>query len=92
MSDDLPIGPDRAVVDRIVDGKTAVLLVGAQEAELHIAVEHLPEGVKDGTWLILDFAELIVGIDQELTERRRGDLEGRLQQIRQERSSGRFAD
>lgn len=92
MSDDQPIGPDRAVVDRIVDGKTAVLLVGSQEAELHVPVEQLPRGAQDGTWVILDSAARIVGIDRDLTERRGAKLEGRLDRIRQERTGGRFTD
>lgn len=92
MSDDQPIGPDRAVVDRIVDGKTAVLLVGSQEAELHVPVEHLPDDAQDGTWVILDSAARIVGIDHELTGRRRRQLEGRLDRIRKERTGGRFTD
>ena len=92
VPDDQPIGPDRAVVDRIVDGKTAVLLVGAQGTELHVPVDHLPEGAQDGTWVILDLAALIVGIDDDLTARRREQLEARMDHLRQERTGGRFSD
>ena len=90
MPDDRSIGPDRAVVDRIVDGETAVLLVGPQQAELHVPVDHLPEGATDGTWIILDLAAFIVGIDQDLTDRRRAKLDARLAQLRQQRAGGRF--
>ena len=87
-----PIGPDRAVIDRIVDGTTAVLLIGAQKTELHVPADHLPEGAKDGTWVILDLAALIVGIDQDLTDRRREQLTARMDQLRQERTGDRFSD
>ena len=92
MPDDQPIGPDRAVVDRIVDGETAVLLIDAQQTELHVPADHLPEGATDGTWVILDLAALIVGIDHDLTDRRRQELETRVDHLRQERTGGRFSD
>lgn len=87
------IRPDRAVVDRIVDGATAVLLVGPDELELHLPAEALPEGATDGTWVILD-RELptpeVVAIDHELTASRAEQLEQRLGRLRHRRSGGRF--
>ncbi len=88
MPDDLPM--DRAVIDRIVDGDTAVLLVGPTEDPLHVPMEALPEGASEGDWLVLDLARLIVGVDRELTDARAADLEGRLERIRRERGGGRF--
>lgn len=46
-----PAPPEKAVVDRIVDGHTAVLLVGEDEREVLVPVEALPEGVGEGAWL-----------------------------------------
>lgn len=86
-------GEDRAVLDRVVDGTTAVLLVGPAEDELHLPVGRLPDGAADGTWVILDLRTeppCIVGIDHELTEARRTDLSSRLDRLRQERRGGRF--
>lgn len=89
MSTDIP--QDRAVLDRIVDGRIAVLLIGSAGDPLHLPAAHLPAGVQEGDWLVLDLAALVTGVDRELTERRRGDLETRMQRLRTERSGGRFA-
>jgi hypothetical protein len=74
-----------AVVDRIVDGRHAVLLVGAAEVELVVDVALLPEGTVEGDWLRIDLAA-----DPERTGQRRSDLEGRLERIRRTRGGGRF--
>jgi hypothetical protein len=87
------IPSDRAVVDRIVDGATAVLLVGPDELELHLPADALPEGATDGTWVILDremSRPAVLGIDEELTASRAEQLQHRLGRIRQDRAGGRF--
>jgi hypothetical protein len=84
---------DRAVVDRVVDGRTAVLLVGPDEDEAHVDVATLPPGVSDGTWLVVDPATspiAVLGVDHELTRRRADELTARLERIRRERRGGRF--
>jgi hypothetical protein len=81
---------DRAVVDRIVDGRLALLLVGPTEEALHVPVEVLPEGTGPGTWLQLDLGALIVGVDEELTEQRAADVRSRMQRIREQQRGGRF--
>jgi hypothetical protein len=43
-----------AVIDRIAEGK-AVLLFGREESPVYVPVDVLPEGVKEGTWLDVDF-------------------------------------
>ena len=88
-----PIPHDRAVVDRIVDGTTAVLLVGPAEAEAHLPASALPDGARDGTWLVVepdDCTVRVLEIDRELTERRAADLGTRLDRLRKKRRSGRF--
>ena len=42
---------EQAVIDRIVDGKTAVILVGEDERQYHCPTDNLPEGAREGTWL-----------------------------------------
>jgi hypothetical protein len=87
------IPADRAVLDRVVDGVTAVLLVGPEERPLELPASALPEGVVDGTWLRLDLATdppTVLGIDAPLTEQRAQDLEGRLRDLRRSRGGGRF--
>jgi hypothetical protein len=92
VSDDA-VPEDRAVVDRIVDGTTAVLLVGPGEREAHVPAETLPDGVGDGTWLLVDpdtHPVEVLGVDRELTDRRAADISTRMERIRQERHGGRF--
>lgn len=45
----------RAVVDRIVDGKHVVLLVGPDEVERIVERSLLPEDIAEGTWLKVEF-------------------------------------
>ncbi len=95
MADEAPeIGHDRAVVDRIVDGRTAVLLVGPDEVELLLAVEALPEGVGEGTWVVLeacaDPPDPRLRIDEQLTQQRFDDLAVRMDTLRSRRRGGRF--
>jgi hypothetical protein len=84
---------DRAVVDRVVDGRTAVLLVGPGETEAHVDVATLPPDVGDGTWVVVDLAASpieVLGVDRELTRRRSDDISARLERIRRQRRGGRF--
>jgi len=81
-----PIPPDAVVLDRIVDGQRAVLLVGPDEVELVIDLASLPEGAAEGDWF-----RLTLSADVELTSARRSDAEDRLARIRMERSAGRFS-
>jgi beta-lactamase superfamily II metal-dependent hydrolase len=76
------IPPDRAVVDRIVDGTTAVLLVGPTEDELLVPADSLPEEAAEGSWVVVDLdadPPTVSGIDHELTEARSRDLEARME-------------
>jgi hypothetical protein len=87
------IPPGRAVVDRIVDDTTAVLLVGPSEDELLVPAVSLPAGVEEGSWVVVDLdadPPTVSGIDHELTETRSRDLEARMEQLRERRSGGRF--
>jgi hypothetical protein len=79
------IPDDAAVVDRIVDGRHAVLLVGEAEVELHVDVTLLPEGTAEGDWLRIGFT-----LDADRTAQRRSDLEDRMDRIRRTRGGGRF--
>ena len=81
------------MIDRIVDGHTAVLLVGGEERELLLPVDALPEEAADGTWVVLDLSTdppSVTGIDEQLTQRRFDELSARLATIRRERRGGRF--
>ncbi len=88
------IDHDRAIVDRIVDGRTAVLLVDPDEVELLLPADVLPEGATEGTWVVLEATTdppgLMLRIDEQLTQQRLDDLTARLDAIRRTRRGGRF--
>ena len=77
---------EKAVVDRIEEGKHAVLLVGEDEQEFIVPVDRLPDGVKSGSWLRVgvEGSELtILGTDQgeeDAAKQRIGDKLARLRQ------------
>lgn len=88
-----PIPHDRAVVDRVVDGATAVLLIGPEETEAHVDVSTLPDDTRDGTWLVVDPTASpvqVLGVDRQLTEDRASEIATRMDRLRQERHGGRF--
>jgi hypothetical protein len=91
--DESGVGEDRAVVDRIVDGRTAVLLVGPDEVERLLPVDALPDAAGEGSWVVLDASSeppIVLRIDEQLTRERLEDLSARLATIRRERRGGRF--
>lgn len=62
---------EKAVIDRIVDGKTAVILVGDNEREHHYPADKLPKGAREGIWLRVQLAGgeiMSLQVDQEETE------------------------
>ena len=59
---------EKAVIDRIVDGNTAVILVGDDERQHHYPANKLPEGAREGTWLrvrVEDGQIVAMEMDQE---------------------------
>ena len=79
-------GWEKAVVDRIVDGVHAVLLVGEDEREHIVPAALLPPGVAPGTWLKVRFDEGNLAeavIDEEETRRARERISGKLRRLRE---------
>lgn len=83
-----------AVIDRIVDRRHAVLLVGEDELERAVSLKTLEEALSDeehaplreGTWLKVRFegdrlVEAVVDIGE--TKQRKERLDQKLQQLRQ---------
>ncbi|MBU8905001.1 DUF3006 domain-containing protein [Desertibacillus haloalkaliphilus] len=48
---------EKAVLDRIVDDSSAVLLVGNRQDEVILPVHQLPENAREGTWLLVRIEE-----------------------------------
>lgn len=62
---------EKAVIDRIVDGRNAVLLVGDTEREVVLPVEQLPEDASEGTWLRVQIEGHMItaiAVDRDETE------------------------
>jgi hypothetical protein len=77
---------EKAVVDRIVDGKYAVLLVGDQEIEKMIPSSKLPEGVTEGTWIRVEFNGddlLSLEADNEETSKTNKRIKSKMELLRQ---------
>lgn len=75
----------KAVIDRIEEGKWAVLLVGKDETEKIVPIEHLPADAKAGTWLRLRLEEDIIQgivVDAEETTAIRGRVESKMAGLR----------
>ena len=76
---------ERAVIDRIVDGVHAVLLVGESERERVVPVGHLPRGATPGTWLTVRFDgdELVHAVvEDEETASARRRIQDKLERLR----------
>lgn len=74
------------MVDRIVDKRHAVLLVGENEVEKIVSVDKLPPGAGEGTWLIVEFEgdELVAAeVDAEETARVRARITAKMERLRQ---------
>lgn len=77
---------EKAVVDRIVDKRHAVLLVGENEAEKIVSVDKLPPGAGEGIWLRVEFEgdELVaVEVDAEETARVKARITAKMERLRQ---------
>jgi predicted O-methyltransferase YrrM len=76
---------EKAVIDRIVDGQHAVLLVGEDEIERVIPVEQLPEQAAEGVWLQVRFEgnRLVEAtVDMEETGRTQQRIDEKMSQLR----------
>jgi hypothetical protein len=82
-----------AVVDRIVDGRIAVLQLDPDGTEVELDARELPAGVAEGTWLQVDpsaDAVRVVAVDEARTAARRRDAGERMRRLREGRRGGRF--
>jgi hypothetical protein len=80
------------VIDRIVDGEHAVLLVGDAEVEHIVPAHRLPAEAVPGTWLRVRFddAELVeIAVDARETEEVRARISSKMERLRQRKRRGR---
>lgn len=93
MAQRTEVPDDRAVIDRIVDGSSAVLLVGSEEHERIVAASVLPDDAREGVWVVVDPSTepvTVIEVDHERTAHRAERIEQQLEQIRERQHGGRF--
>lgn len=75
----------KAVIDRIEDGKIAVLFIGEEERRFNVPLNQLPRGVKEGDWLKIELEGqeiLKADIDKEETAKRLQRIREKLARLR----------
>ena len=76
----------QAVIDRIEDGKHAVLIVGGEERQKVITADKLPDGAQEGTWLQVVFdgdTVASISIDEEETEKRQRRISSKMEKLKE---------
>ena len=76
---------EKAVVDRIVDGRTAVILVGEDVRQHYYPADELPEGAREGTWLrvLIESGRIVaMEVDQEETDTARRRIQEKMAKLR----------
>lgn len=74
------------MIDRVVDGSLAVLLVDGEQEELLVPVDELPENARAGDWLILrrdGVGALSLELDPEATATAARRIEAKLRALRE---------
>lgn len=76
---------EQAVLDRVVDGEHAVLLVGGRERELVVPAAELPLETRPGSWLRVTTSEdgrVTIVTDAEATERAKARIRDKMDRLR----------
>ena len=77
---------EKAVIDRIVDGQYAVLLVGLEEREITLPANQVPKEAAPGTWLQVEVYDDVIThitVDLEETETTQRRIRGKMVLLRQ---------
>lgn len=76
---------ERAAVDRLVDGRWAVLLIGPEEREQVVELACLPPGVEAGQWLrvrLVDGELVELEKDEKATAEAAARIAEKMEQLR----------
>ncbi len=76
---------EKAVIDRIVDRTTAVILVGEDQRQHHHPADGLPAGAREGTWLtvrIEDDGIVSIEVDAGETDEVRRRIQEKVHRLR----------
>lgn len=75
----------KAVIDRIEDGKHAVLILNGNGEQKVISVDDLPAGADEGTWLQVEFDGddiTSIIIDEEETGKRSERISSKMDELK----------
>ncbi|MCL5257111.1 MAG: DUF3006 domain-containing protein [Chloroflexi bacterium] len=81
----------RLVIDRIEDGRLAVLFDDQGRQRMNVPVESLPPGSTEGDWLVVTPTEsgaLVIEMDRGETEARRKRIRAKLDRLRASSRNG----
>lgn len=81
------------VIDRIVDGQTAVILVEEEGKQFDVAVEQLPPQAGEGSWLRLEIEAdeiMSIAVDTEMTRQMQERIHRKTQRLRSKRKTSKF--
>lgn len=76
---------EKAVIDRIVDGRIAVIIVGEQETQYEYPAIKLPEGAREGSWLKVTMGDGLITditLDQQETDKVYYRIQSKMDKLR----------
>ncbi|ANU09050.1 hypothetical protein A1A1_06897 [Planococcus antarcticus DSM 14505] len=82
----------KGILDRIEDGRYAVILVEGEELELVLPANRLPEGSQINAWFIIgaENGQLAVALDEETTRIKSEQAEELMARLRTNKKGSRF--
>ncbi|MBT2570679.1 DUF3006 domain-containing protein [Planococcus sp. ISL-110] len=82
----------KGILDRIEDGRHAVILVEKEGVELILPADRLPEGSRINSWFTIDAenGQLMVTLDEELSLAKSGQAEELIARLRTRKKGSRF--
>ncbi|TWT04332.1 DUF3006 domain-containing protein [Planococcus sp. CPCC 101016] len=82
----------KGILDRIEDGRHAVILVEAEGIELVLPANRLPEGSQINSWFTIDAenGQLALSLDQKTTSSKSEQAEELMMRLRRKKKGSRF--
>lgn len=83
----------RGTLDRIEDGRLAVILLEEQRQEIILPIRYLPEGSRVNSWfeIVMDGEEIVsIALDEETAEAKENEAQELMQKLKSRRRGSRF--
>ncbi|MDV2581992.1 DUF3006 domain-containing protein [Alkalibacillus haloalkaliphilus] len=87
------MGQVQGVLDEIVDGQTAVILIETTKQTFHLPISQLPEGSQEGIWYDISVESdqvLKLTINKEKTKEQEEAISNRLNRLRKNSKGSKF--